>query len=91
MQTSKTQNIRETSREFSATNLPEKGLIRVSKILESVDCGRSTWWRWVNDGIAPQPIRIGGSTFWKAHEVRFFLENGFLERDSLNQETTQKG
>jgi len=31
---------------------------------------RSTWWRWIKEGIAPAPIKIGQSvTVWRASDM----------------------
>ncbi len=34
---------------------------------------RSTWWRWVRDGIAPQPVDIGGNK-WLASDIKEWLK-----------------
>ena len=32
-------------------------------------CGRSTVWRWVEEGVLPPPIRLGGLTRWKLSDI----------------------
>jgi predicted DNA-binding transcriptional regulator AlpA len=34
---------------------------------------RSTWWKWVKDGVAPHPIKIEGRTLWVRAEVLEFI------------------
>jgi len=29
----------------------------------------STWWSWTAQGIAPEPVRLCGATFWRASDV----------------------
>jgi len=29
-----------------------------------------TWWKWNAAALIPRPIRIGGSAFWRAEEVK---------------------
>ena len=39
-----------------------------------LDLSRSSWWRRVNDGSLPQPIKIGGATRWRLDEVLAAIE-----------------
>ena len=32
-------------------------------------CGRSTVWRWVKQGLLPEPVRIGGATRWLRADI----------------------
>jgi hypothetical protein len=42
-----------------------------------VPISRSTWWRMVKAGTAPQPIRLSsGITAWRVSEIRAWLEGG---------------
>lgn len=37
--------------------------------------GLSTWWKWVKEGKAPQPIKLGPmTTVWRCSDVDSFLE-----------------
>lgn len=47
----------------------EMKLIRDTEAAEILGCGRSTFWRWVADGIIPQPIKIGGMSRWYLSEI----------------------
>lgn len=40
-----------------------------------VPVGKSTWWKWVQEGKAPAPIKLGPRvTVWRSEEVRTFVE-----------------
>lgn len=40
-----------------------------------VPVGKSTWWKWVQEGKAPAPIKLGPRvTVWRSDEVRKFVE-----------------
>jgi len=34
-----------------------------------LDCSRASWWRRVQDGTLPQPVKIGGLTRWRRADV----------------------
>ncbi len=51
------------------------GYLRVNQILAIIPIGRSTWWKWVADGKAPQPVKLGPrTTAWKAGDIYQFVE-----------------
>ena len=55
--------------------VPENSYLRVSSIPKRVGVSKSTWWRWVAEGKAPQPRRLSrGVTVWKESEVMGFVE-----------------
>lgn len=40
-----------------------------------VPVGKSTWWKWVQEGKAPAPIKLSPRvTVWRSEEVRRFVE-----------------
>lgn len=45
----------------------ERGILPVS---------RSTWWRWAKEGRVPEPVRLHGSTCWRASDIQKLVENG---------------
>ena len=63
--------------------LSDSALIKLDRIVKNpgntaplVDTSRSTWWRWVAAGTAPEPVRpTAGTTFWRVGDLRRFLEN----------------
>lgn len=46
---------------------------------------RATWWRRVNDGTLPKPVRIGGLTRWSRKEVMAVLDQALVKRDEVAQ------
>lgn len=61
--------------------LSDSSLIRLDRIVKTpnnpyplVDASRSTWWRWVATGSAPEPVRpTAGSTLWRVGDLRRWL------------------
>ena len=50
-------------------------LWRLPKILEKVGVSKSLWWKWVQQGIAPQGIKLTTrATAWRASEVQALIE-----------------
>lgn len=47
----------------------DKQLINDKEAAAMLGCARSTYWRWVSDGIMPQPIKIGGLSRWYQTEI----------------------
>jgi predicted DNA-binding transcriptional regulator AlpA len=35
---------------------------------------RSLWFRWVSEGFAPPPVKIGGVCFWRKSDIDSFAE-----------------
>jgi predicted DNA-binding transcriptional regulator AlpA len=55
--------------------LSDNGYIRLSQIRKYyVPVSQATWWRWIKDGRAPQPVKIGGVTMWRSKDMRAFLD-----------------
>jgi len=54
-----------------------KKLLRVDQIVnEKIPVSRSTWWRWVAEGKAPQPIKLGPkTTVWADEAIDDFITN----------------
>jgi prophage regulatory protein len=55
--------------------LPQTGFVRLPQILAVIPIGKSTWWQWVKDGKAPEPIKLGANTTaWKAEDIYKFIK-----------------
>jgi hypothetical protein len=40
-----------------------------------IPVSRATWWNWVREKRAPQPIKLGpNTTAWKGDDIRQFIE-----------------
>ena len=50
------------------------GFYRLEQILKLIPVSSSTWWSWVADGKAPQPIKLGPRmTAWKQACIHDFI------------------
>ena len=67
--------------------ISSKRLLRIKQILGDskasppvpalIPIAYSTWWLWVKQGKAPQPIRLGRCTCWQESDIVEFMENEF--------------
>lgn|GEM_PF-2224278 len=63
-------------------SLPETGLLAVRHFVSipgiqigAIPVAQSTWLKWVADGLAPKPIKLGKRvTVWRAEDLREFAE-----------------
>lgn len=44
---------------------------------------RATFWRRVNDGTFPRPVKIGGATRWRREELIAAVDAATAHRDKL--------
>ncbi|MBS7703756.1 AlpA family transcriptional regulator [Chelatococcus asaccharovorans] len=52
--------------------MPRTGLVRLKQILAPtgpLPLSKSTFWAKVKTGEFPQPVRLGGTTAWRAEEI----------------------
>lgn len=64
------------TREIPFSDLPDYALARPSQFLGSViPAKRSTWYRWVQEGIAPAPVHLvpGGPAAWQVGALKQWL------------------
>ena len=63
---------------------PSVGFVRLKQIIGDpkrnipglVPVAASTWWKWVAEKKAPEPIRLSEKvTVWKVEEILKFIEN----------------
>lgn len=51
-------------------SLPKTGFLRLPQVLALIPVGKSSWWRGVQSGIYPQPVKIGPrTTAWRAEDI----------------------
>jgi predicted DNA-binding transcriptional regulator AlpA len=63
--------------------LSDSALIKLDRIVKTpnnpdplIDTSRSTWWRWVAAGSAPEPVRLtAGTTLWRVGALREWLRD----------------
>lgn len=52
------------------------GLLRLPQVLALVSLSKSTWWKLVREGRAPQAVKLGDRcTAWRSADVAAFIEN----------------
>ncbi|MBT4035012.1 MAG: AlpA family phage regulatory protein [Candidatus Marinimicrobia bacterium] len=55
--------------------LPLDEILRWREIEQIIKISRTTWWRWVRSGHAPQPIQLGpNSVGWSRSSIVSFLD-----------------
>ncbi len=61
--------------EKSSQILPEKGFIRLPKVLQLIPVGKSTWWAGIKSGRFPQGVKITPrTTAWRVEDISKLLE-----------------
>lgn len=59
-----------------------KKYLRVKQVAEHLGISKSSVWRWVQESILPEPIRIAGrTTVWRADEVEAAIEKIAAEQE----------
>jgi len=57
-------------------HLSNQGYLRLKNVLELVPVSRSTWYLWVQRGIAPKPIKVSlRVAAWKVQDIKKLLED----------------
>lgn len=62
------------------TNQTQDRLVSVRDTARILGCSVATVWRRVQDGIIPQPIKIGGITRWSELELLAFIADAKANR-----------
>lgn len=55
-------------------------LIRDRDAAAALGVSKTTFWRRVNDGTVPAPVKIGGSTRWLSSEIQAVIEQAKAAR-----------
>ena len=59
----------------SEISLPSTGFVRLSKILNIIPVGKTTWWNGVASGRFPKPVKPGPRiTAWRVEDIRALIE-----------------
>ena len=56
-------------------NDPESGyrFLRLPDVLRCIPVSAATWWRWIAEGIAPKPVKLGPNvTAWREADIHAF-------------------
>lgn len=51
-------------------------MVNAASAAAIVGVSRRSWWRFVSDGKAPKPIRLGRCVRWRVAEIRHWIANG---------------
>ena len=66
--------------------LTKSGFIRLELIIAPkgpLPIGRSTWWRKVNSGHFPKPVKLGpNTTAWKVEDIRALIDSLAAQEDA---------
>ena len=54
--------------------LPQTGLIRLPTILRHYEESVSGWYRGMQEGLYPKPIKVGKKSFWRAEDIHALIE-----------------
>lgn len=51
--------------------LPEEGFVRLEQVLEVIPVSRSTWFRGIDEGRFPAPVKLGArASAWRVDDIR---------------------
>ena len=54
--------------------MPPCRLLTVREVAKTFSVADSSVWRWVNERVLPEPIKIGGRTRWVEDEILTVIE-----------------
>jgi Predicted transcriptional regulator len=55
--------------------IPEHGLLRLSKVLQLIPVSKTTWWAGVRSGRFPKPAKLGPhTTCWYWQDIQPLIE-----------------
>lgn len=61
----------------SETTVPQEladmAYLKLPDVLKAFPVSASTWYALIRHGIAPEPVKLGSGSFWRASGVRTFL------------------
>jgi len=51
------------------------GLLRQKQVLKLIPISSASWWRGINDGKYPKPVKLGPkTTCWKAADIQALID-----------------
>lgn len=58
--------------------LPEEGFVRLPQVLEVIPVSKSTWFRGIQAGKFPKPVKLGErASAWRVEEIRLLIHSEF--------------
>ena len=67
------------------TTYDSKLLLSASELGALLGVNKSTVWSWHSSGKIPLPVRIGGTTRWRAEEIQGWVKAGCPARQRWQQ------
>lgn len=56
--------------------LPEEGFVRLPQVLEVIPVSKSTWFRGIQSGRFPTPVKLGARvSAWDVRDIRGLLDH----------------
>ena len=69
--------------------LHEKRYLRLKSVLELIPISRSTWYKWIQIGLAPQPTHISlRVAAWKVQDIENLLDE--MSKPGWNNKIREK-
>lgn len=56
-------------------DFPTSGLVRPIQVMEYLGIPRTTFYRWIRQGLFPKGKKWGGTSVWDAEEVRSLVRD----------------
>lgn len=57
-------------------------LLKDAECCEIIGCSVPTWWRWVREGRAPKPVKLGKLSRWPRSEIFGLIESAKAARNA---------
>ncbi|WP_411845692.1 helix-turn-helix transcriptional regulator [Roseibacillus persicicus] len=58
--------------------LPAEGFVRLEQVLEVIPVSKSTWFRGIQAGRFPKPIKLGArASAWRVEDIRGLIQSKF--------------
>lgn len=58
--------------------LPEEGFVRLPQVLEVIPVSKSTWFRGIQAGKFPKPVKLGvRASAWRVEDIRSLIISRF--------------
>jgi predicted DNA-binding transcriptional regulator AlpA len=62
------------TRVVNDTILPETGLVRLRTVLSVIQLSRTRWYKGVQRGEFPPPVKVGARSLWRAEDIHALIE-----------------
>lgn len=60
----------------SSYHFPEMGFMRLRDVLQVIPVSKTTWWKGVQEGRFPKPVRLTErTTAWRVEDIRELIDS----------------